>query len=500
MSERAQGLGRFRKPAVLWALVVAFSLLCGVRPLMAFQARWDKDEGFYVNRTLSLLNLPQHHVNQVFDDHGNFAAPFVSLTWIPAAGLARILSGSDDPDTQGLWLWPLLALQSLVLWLLSGMLLHYTLTAPRSRLKLPASLRRHVWLPLAIFLNLPLAYYVWTRPVMSHALEWFLAAATLAALATDRLKMALATAVMATFTRYNDAPLLLMVLGTWLDRRLESPTRMDKLPKAPSPSGRRHLWMRSVLVLALIGTICWLAYVAFVRGYGSVTLGALLKRFSTRNVEAFFLDPGWGVVWFHPWWVAALLLGLVQIRSLSWTARAAVLFMLGECGLYSCWGGPGSDFSHRYLIGSFAAAIWIYVETLHWPKAPQLHRIFIGATALNALWVTSLIFVYRTTNRTNYFVPSVNETGEGEIVVPDPFLPRAVAAFGLPDTYRFGAALTVPGTLALSWWPASDAEDFRGYRLVGPSAWITEALLTAGVLSFGIALALACGRPLKRIS
>jgi hypothetical protein len=317
-------------------------------------------------------------------------------------------------------------------------------------------------LALMVLMNIPLLHFAvqWTK--MSHPAEAMLAFGTVLALMRDRLSLALLSAAALMLTRFNDAPIVLLILGYILDR---DPRR--KLPP-------KLLYPAFALTgLSLLSAV----WILFVKGYGGLTLPQLIRDFSWKSAGHFIWGADWGMLWTGTWWLLSLLLGAIGWKRLSWLGRGALLWLVAELVVCILWRGNGSDYGYRYLSGSYAAALVVWLEALAWDT--WVPRAFRWSVVYGGLLHLYLNVVYKTIH------------GLGPILGPN--LTRAEDGFGNPtfllkvaenvfnpEVYKTAALQQLPAvTLYLSWFKPGGSELAR-YQIDGPELWVlTGATLFA---------------------
>ena len=181
---------------------------------------------------------------------------------------------------------------------------------------------------------------------------------------------------------------------------------------------------------------------------------------------------------------------------LSWMARGGVAWMLVHVIIYACWGGVGGDFGHRYLIGTYAAALVVFGETFLEQRnegtaadaAPIVSNPpkFVGLTGLSALsafWMVFLSLTYNTVPELGYFDEEVWRTPTGDQVMSVPYLTRLAQNVGDAEIYKRSAAASLAGGLYLSVVDPAP----RGYEpfvLTGPKRAASAALAVVSFITF----------------
>jgi hypothetical protein len=132
--------------------------------------------------------------------------------------------------------------------------------------------------------------------------------------------------------------------------------------------------------------------VGFADGYNQVTVPYLAEGWSWGRIPHVLFGLDWGLAWMSPWWLLCLVVAAPRARKLTLVSWACALAMAAHLVLCFSWRGHGSDFGYRYLIGTFPAALllWLSME-----KGRALERVGIALVRWGALWTTYLTWVYR---------------------------------------------------------------------------------------------------------
>ena len=83
-----------------------------------------------------------------------------------------------------------------------------------------------------------------------------------------------------------------------------------------------------------------------------------------------------------------------NFKTLGTLARAGIVWMFAELALCFLWRGNGSDFAYRYLIGSYAGALMVWLEFLGVADR-VLKRVSESLLLLNAFWLFWLAWIYK---------------------------------------------------------------------------------------------------------
>ena len=391
------------------ALTAVF-FLTFFRAIWAFRVNWQNDDGCYLATLGRLL---------AFDTSGvctreNYYAPGAPLLWMPVGLLAKLVSYLTKTDV---WFWAVsgISLFSFCLWgaslvLLTSVLSHWEKTRHYSRWA-------KVLLAQAILLNVPVLYYAIHWTIMPHTAEFFLSAMVFLFLCRNRPWVAFFTSAVLCLTRYNDFPVLLMVVGHLFDNKTN----------ATSKTARRVIGGSACIIIS------WIAYKALWAGYGRWHVDELISRLNLTSVQRFLFDPDSGMVWMSPWWILSLVSGIFYFPRLSYVSRAGLIWIVTEFILLAGWTNVGGDFGFRYSIGSYIASLSIFLEISS--LVPRFYPSFIGITGLNAVWLTYLSAIYRTINSLSPQYVGAANTGI-VIAPPDNFYMNSIHHLLDPEMYR----------------------------------------------------------------
>jgi hypothetical protein len=180
-----------------------------------------------------------------------------------------------------------------------------------------------------------------------------------------------------------------------------------------------------------------------------------------------------------PWWVLPLFLGLIFFRKLSNFARAALAWMWLEALLCMAWNGTGGDFGYRYLVGSFAGALIVWMDLLriypHWIKN------FRRLTIAGGVWLVYITWVYRTAS---ILSPMLVKNDQGAMVaaeIPYYFL-RTIFHIADPAVYYNAWIQQFPLVTLYMSWNESDYTHLSHLVLQGPPQLLLAFVSLAAVL------------------
>ena len=374
--------------------VACGTYLLSFRPIVALIAYGTFDDANY-------LNWAARFVGETFPLPEGTSASFMpgsALAWLPAALIAKLCHVIFQADF-------LLALVILVgtlnylYWVFSFVVVLRIFQNVESGLIKKYS--KHLWLLSLLFIHtVPVLYYSTHRGTLVHSPELFFSLLLIRAVQEQRLNLAGCTSTLLGLLRLND--IFGMVVVFFASRRKENKTSSFKL----------GLVIGSVFVL-LFGLLLWFA---FIKGYNHLALPELLRHLAGRNGQYFikrseelFFGGDWGLFWTAPWWLFIAFVGLFRVKVLSWVSRACLAWMFSVLFLCFVWIGNGSDFGYRYLIGSYAAALYVWLELIGTFRRPQaFFRGSVAILSLNALWVFWLGWIYK---EAAAFTPVVNSKG-----------------------------------------------------------------------------------------
>lgn len=430
------------------ALCAIFLLFFRAR--WAFEPSWQSDDGCYLAQAIGMAGMDNSSICSNLSQ--NYFAPGAPLLWLPATLLGKWGADFLGGGSRAAWVTTLGSLENFLFW---GMSLGLVLgvTSRSSALRLDARGEKDPsFLSLLFLLNVPVLYYATHRPFMSHAAEWMMASAFLFALSRENLRWATGLAALLTLIRFNDFPAFLLILGKAIDR---------------APNARLSRTARTLL--AALGAVS--AYFIFGFKYSYYSVSHLIRDFSWSYIPTFLFGLDFGVVWTAPFWLSALLLGTWFLPRLSWCARGAWAWMFLEALLCVGWGGNGSDFAYRYLIGSYAAALVVWFKILE-RKREQFLRPFLAIVGLGAFTLTYFLVTYKTISGMGPHSPSHG------LHNPDFLWKSVTSLFTQPEVFSVAALQQLPlVTVYLSWFHASDPA-FQRYLVSPGVSLITLTLAT----------------------
>lgn len=414
----------------------------------AFEPAWSSDEGLYLQHLCGWLGLalPSSFEPRLV----NPVAIGAPLLWLVPGLVGRVialLAGASPED----WILPLIALSSMVFWGVGFAYLDGALATAKSKPGAKGT--------LVLAGCVPVLYYCVHRAMMSHAPEFAAAMGLLCCLRRKSLPCAMGFALLLIVIRYNDAPALLLPLAAYYEnRKSEAPVRVGL----------------SIGALGVVGFSGWLA---FVHGYAGFTLPNLLASYSWSGVADVLVGWNFGLLWTALPWLGSLGLGLAFLPRLSWTGRAAVVWLLAEALLIGGWIGNGSDFGYRYLIGSYAASFLIWFELFDSDALSELAKLgFRWILAGQAVFLTFLLLAFKTLPGTG--MGDTTYGGRGS-----PIIPHLLAAPFQPKFFKVVLAQNFPPVTIFISLFMSDHPGYSFYAVHG-GGLILLCLVTAGCLGW----------------
>ena len=340
-------------------MAIAIFFLC-FKPLIALTQYQALDDLGYVSMTANFLGLdyPQAPPNSY--------PPGVILAWLPA-GLMTLVSRwiLGTPDIIALPIF--VGLSSYAYWCGSLFLI-------------AAMLRTSAAQALIALLGVPVLYYATHRTTMVHAPELMFALATAwFVLKRDAVK-AFGCALMVFALRLNDVPILLFAIAPAIEAGREK------------VSGRRLMLAGVAIIAVATAYVVWLGFFA---GYNRFNLTHMVRGFSLSRIPVVLFGGDWGLSWTAPAWLLCLAAALVRWRQVSLASKFACFWMLCELIVCVAWPGNGSDFGYRYLIGSYAAAMFIWLDVRRVETNRAWWRGIGTAWAATACWLTWVTWIYK---------------------------------------------------------------------------------------------------------
>lgn len=350
------------------ALYIAFCsaiFLLFFHPTLAFNARAIVDDQCYLQWLSRFLHFSYDRCPQPY------TFPGTALLWLPGAAIAKFLAVlTHTPVLSAITV--SIGLTAFLCWGLSLFLFR------RLMLSYGVGEKEANGLAPLFLLAIPILHYATVRTTMAHTAELALCLLTLVMVREKRWVAALFFAAWLTATRINDVPVLLVLLGSFIDEH------------------RQHLReKRRQLILFALGALLLalpVVHVAFISRYGGLGLIPLLRGINLHEFRYLLVGDDFGLLFTGTFWLGMLVAGTVTWPRLSWAARGGLIWMWFLMVIYMGWGGMGNAFGYRYLIGTYPAALLVFIE---WrTRSVWRSRLGYGLLTLNALWITHLTWVY----------------------------------------------------------------------------------------------------------
>ena len=425
-------------------VVVVFLLF--FRPSLGWNVYGTSDGHCYVQWLYTMLGLSYTAgcpVDSTF-------APGIALFWWPLAAVASAVSWITSLSHY-LMIMIAIGLSSFLCWAIG--------------LRLYLSWFRQAGIPywgMLFVLSIPVLYYSTSRTTWSHAGEFLCTTAFFFSLHRKKLKPAFLLAALGTLVRFNNVFMLFVFIAAVLE--------------FGQWNQRTHRKFILTALITCLGFTSLISYLGFVSGYHGMTVPILMEALSLNRLATVLWGSDWGLLWTSPAWLLLLGTGLCLWKKQGPIEKACTLWLTSHFFLVVAWLGNGSDFSYRYLIGSFGAAAWLWLFFLkRLSRSWQvLSKSLIFASAL---WMTSITWVYRT-----------SETLSPQFVIPDwpAMTPRFQwkaweALLSLPNHWQ-AFKLSALGELLCGLGSDAVCQDMTYFTL--PTLWTVAAALGLGLSLF----------------
>jgi hypothetical protein len=306
--------------------------------------------------------------------------PGIALLWLPAGLLSRLLAHWWPVD---IVLPVLIGLSSFLMWFISYYILDSI--ACRFNQQHPEKAVGPRWSSWWM-LSIPILFYATNRTTLVHPGEVLVAMGIVWAVLNRKTATAFGLSVLLTCVRLNDLPAFALVVGLLID----SGQLKERFKSAVA---------RSFLVcgvLAVSACTVWVLYVGLIRGYNGVTLWQMSHQISFAKLVHVVMGLEWGLLYTGTIWLIVFAFGMVKWRSLSWTARGAWLWMLSEFLVCLGWGDSGEEFAYRYMLGSYVAAVVVYLELRKDCFSETMSQWIDRILSISALWMCYLTWIFKT--------------------------------------------------------------------------------------------------------
>ena len=432
----------FSDPRVRWVSCLLFldlAFLFWFRPFPILYQVGPIDAYCYMDQLLTYLNLP------LVGCETKFHFPGAPMLWFPLAWIVEQLASLFGADPQR-WVMAVVGYSGFLFWGLGVLILD----------RLFQKIRLPLVLVLVFSVTVPILEWVFQSPRLSHASEFMVAAAALYFLFDRRYVLCLGFCFFLGAIRLNDFPVILLLLGKLLDE-------VDDFSK---PSLERK-WLFGAGVAAILFSVFGL-YLSVVKGYGGASyLHLVLKEITPGVAFRYLFTWGEGFVFVHPAWFSVLVLGLWNLKHMTWLSRFALVWMLLQLTVAIGWDPDSMRLMSRYYVGSYFGALVVAVDL--WGRlSPAWRKLGSAATVWTAL--RQLLVLW--TQNTRYSFATVSGMGWLTSLLMMPLL----------------IAVTPLGILAYSW--ASVLEWHLGWTpSFGPLSGVelgSLTVITLGCLGHGL--------------
>ncbi|MBF0443685.1 MAG: hypothetical protein HQK54_17390 [Oligoflexales bacterium] len=378
-------------------------------------------------------------------------APGTIFIWLPLALITRLFTWIFNSDFKT-WVVAGIGLSTYFFWTIS---LYFLYDLSKDRI---ASLLGDKWwtrlLPLAMIASSPLLYYITNRTSMAHGAEFFFSILFYWLMMKNRYYLAFFSAVLLLFTRYNNAPVIAVIFARMLDLR--------KSPDRSSMPDRYFILFYSAF-FCIVGA--FIAKKAFISGYSNNGMGTFQD--CIRNVDlfgnpwtyftGFMTNASSGYLWTGGFWVLTFHLGLLYIFRLSWVSRIGLLWMFLNMIISLNW--RGGDFGYRYLIGTYAPAIMLWLELAEMLKKKKWFRwLSVSVIAFNSLWSLWLVWIIKTLPQVTFWIIANGSWGNPTLQI------EALKLLANPVAALRPLALSPVPSIIYSWF-LPDHPVFQKYAL-----------------------------------
>lgn len=308
----------------------------------------------------------------------------VAVSWFPALGLARFFSFFTE-DSFEAWAGFWVGLSSFLFWVLSLFLIDQIirLYPPKKEATNPAGLFiSSPIFPALFLLNIPILYFATTRTFMVHTPELFWSLLFVYDLKKSNWKRGLLALGVLLATRPGNLGAVFLIPAF-----LESSPLRQKISKLG--------W--AICFLGIGAVSAWLLSKLMITGYNGTFLIPLILDFQWQSLRSFFFAEDFGLVWSQFVWLVGLFLWLRYFKRGSGIAAASGFWLYLSALATLFWPTRGSTFGYRYLIGSYAGVLLIFLETMPlWSlylgnRTVRLAKILL---VFGALWGSIQCWIY----------------------------------------------------------------------------------------------------------
>jgi hypothetical protein len=296
--------------------------------------------------------------------------PGIAFLWFPAAALGRLVAWLLN-ETPHDWIAAFCGFCSFLFWCLTVLLfqkiiIHYD-RPDKKRGDNPFNFG-FLSLSFILILNVPSFYYSYARTLMAHSGEVFLSFLFL--YLTIRKK-----------ALYSGLALVFLILTR--------PNNLGAVFVYFSAFGtQREFLFKYLRWLSLMSVLILVAYFGFYKGYHGTYLIPSLIKWDLNRLVLFFFRTDLGIVWNQSLWTLVLLGAFFKLAKLNSFQESLLSWMTTSILFTLFWPTAGSSFGYRYLLGSHAAALLLFLElSVVYQSFFLKFKKAIGAfLALGALW------------------------------------------------------------------------------------------------------------------
>lgn len=351
----------------LTLLICSLFFLFFFRSGIALRLSGDFDEQCYLAKVEKLVRADTPGCA----DKSHF--PGIALLWFPGAGLGRIIALILKEPTQP-WVAAFSGFSSFFFWCLTAFLiqkiiLHYY---PSSKQVKESFLFGFLGMSFLLLLNIPSFYFSFARNLMAHSGEVFLSFLFLYFTIKNKPLHAGIALVFLILTRPNNLGAGMVYLTAFgMQRRTF------------------FFWTKW---LGLLSVLMLVGYFGFYKGYNETYLIPSLVHWDIDRLALFFFRTDLGILWNQTLWALVFLLAFFRLSKLSPFQESLLSWMTFSALFTLFWPTAGSSFGYRYLIGSHAASLFLFLEfSLVYRSFFLRFRKGIGfLLALTSLWGINL--------------------------------------------------------------------------------------------------------------
>lgn len=306
-----------------------------------------------------------------------------AISWFPALVLARFFSFLTE-DSFEAWAGFWVGLSSFLFWFLSLFLIERIIRS--YQLEEEPNPAKHfissLSFPVIFLLNVPVLYFATTRTFMVHTPELFWSLVFVYLLKKGKWGKGLAALVVLLATRPGNLGAVFLFPAF-----LESSSLWQQIPKRVRVLG--------IFVFSAVSGL--IIFKIIVSGYNGSFLIPMILNFHWHSIGTLLFAEDFGLLWSQPVWLVGVFLWIRHIkRGNPVTAGAGLwLFISGLTALF--WPTRGGTFGYRYLIGSYAAVLLLFLESVsYWTPQVGHQMVRLAKTFLifGAFWGAIQSWIY----------------------------------------------------------------------------------------------------------